>query len=56
MTRDPTTFIAAHKKLAIAGLDDLKPSPVLYALFFSHPAPAERIAMARNYERQHPSR
>jgi len=56
VTRDPTTFIAAHKKLAIAGLDDLKPSPVLYALFFSHPAPAERIAMARNYERQHPSR
>lgn len=55
LTHDPQTFISAHKKLAIAGLDDLKPSPLLYALFFSHPAPAERIAMGRDYARQHPS-
>jgi len=55
LTHDPQTFIAAQKKLAIAGLDDLKPSPLLYALFFSHPAPAERIAMGRDYARQHPT-
>ena len=55
LTRDPQTFIAAQKKLAIAGLDDLKPSPVLYVLFFNHPAPAERIAMARDWQRQHPT-
>jgi len=53
LTRDPTTYVEAQKKLAIAGLDDLKPSRVLYALFFSHPAPAERIAMARDWARQH---
>ena len=53
LTRDPATYVQAQKKLAIAGLDDLKPSPVLYALFFSHPAPAERLAMARNWARQH---
>ena len=55
LTRDPETFIAAQKKLAVAGLDDLKPSPLLYALFFSHPAPAERLAMARDWQRQHPA-
>jgi STE24 endopeptidase len=53
LTRDPQTYVAAQKKLALSGLDDLKPSPVLYALFFSHPAPAERIAMARDWARQH---
>ena len=55
LTHDPKTFISAQKKLAVAGLDDLKPSGLLYTLFFSHPAPAERIAMARNWERQHPA-
>ena len=55
LTHDPQTFISAQKKLAVAGLDDLKPSPLLYALFFNHPAPAERIAMGRSYARQHSS-
>jgi STE24 endopeptidase len=53
LTADPQTYVEAQKKLALSGLDDLKPSPVLYALFFSHPAPAERIAMARDWARQH---
>jgi STE24 endopeptidase len=53
LTRDPQTFVEAQKKLALSGLDDLKPSPVLYSLFFSHPAPAERLAMARDWARQH---
>ena len=53
LTRDPRTYVEAQKKLAVSGLDDLEPSPVLYALFFSHPAPAERIAMARDWARQH---
>jgi STE24 endopeptidase len=55
LTHDPRTFIAAQKKLAVAGLDDLEPSPLLYALFFTHPSPPERIAMGRDYARQHPS-
>jgi STE24 endopeptidase len=53
LTADPHTYVEAQKKLAVSGLDDLKPSPVLYALFFSHPAPAERIAMAHDWARQH---
>ena len=53
LTRDPQTYVAAQKKLAISGLDDLDPSPVLYALFFSHPSPVQRLAMARDWSRQH---
>jgi STE24 endopeptidase len=53
LTRDPATFVQAQKNLALSGLDDLKPSPVLYALFFTHPTPSQRIAMARDWARQH---
>jgi len=53
LTRDPTTFIEAQRDLAISGLDDLRPSSVLYVLFFNHPSTPERIAMALDWERQH---
>lgn len=53
LTRDPTTFIQAQRDLAISGLDDLRPSSVLYVLFFTHPSTPERIAMALDWERQH---
>jgi len=55
LTRDPQTFIQAQRDLAISGLDDLRPSGVLYVLFFDHPSTPERIAMARDWERQHPA-
>jgi STE24 endopeptidase len=54
LTRDPTDFISAQRKLAINGLDDLDPPTVLYVLFDDHPTAPQRIAMARDYERQHP--
>lgn len=54
LTRDPQTFIDAQRKLAVSGLSDLRPSRLLYVLFFTHPSPPERIAMARDWERQHP--
>ena len=54
LTADPTTFIAAQRKLAVGGLDDLDPPWVLYVLFDTHPTAPQRIAMARDYERQHP--
>ena len=53
LTRDPKTYVAAQKQLAISGLDDLAPSPVLYVLFFNHPSPVQRLAMARDWARQH---
>lgn len=55
LSHDPQTFIQAQRQLALSGLDDLKPDPLLYVLFFTHPSGPERIAMARNYERQHAS-
>ncbi|MBV9098363.1 MAG: M48 family metallopeptidase [Frankiaceae bacterium] len=53
LTHDPQTFIDAQRGLAVSGLDDLCPSTLLYVLFFDHPSAPERIAMARDWERQH---
>jgi STE24 endopeptidase len=53
LTRDPATYVQAQKNLAVAGLDDLEPARILYVFFFSHPSPPERIAMARDWARQH---
>jgi STE24 endopeptidase len=36
-----------HRRLALANLADLDPPRLLYALLFTHPTPAERIAAAR---------
>jgi STE24 endopeptidase len=55
LSRDAPTFITAQRKLALSGLDDLEPDRVLYIVFFNHPSAPERIAMARDYERQHRS-
>jgi STE24 endopeptidase len=54
LSRDPVDFISAQRKLAIDGLDDLEPPTVLYVLFDDHPTAPQRIAMARDYQRQHP--
>jgi len=55
LSHDPQTFIQAQRDLALTGLDDLEPDQTLYVLFFNHPSAPQRIAMARNYERQHAS-
>jgi STE24 endopeptidase len=51
LTRDPTTFLEAQKRLARANLSDLEPHPVPYVLFATHPSPTQRLAMAREWER-----
>jgi STE24 endopeptidase len=53
LTHDPADFISAQRKLAVNGLDDLDPPTILAVLFDTHPTPPQRIAMARDYERQH---
>lgn len=53
LDRDPTAFVAAQRKLALSGLDDLTPSEVLIVLFTNHPTAAQRIAMARDWAKQH---
>ncbi|MEV0229075.1 M48 family metallopeptidase [Nonomuraea sp. NPDC050786] len=47
LTRDPATFIAMQKRLAVTNVSDLSPDAVEYVLYASHPSTPERIAMAR---------
>jgi STE24 endopeptidase len=46
LTGDGTAIAELHRRLALANLADLDPPPLLYALLFTHPTPAERIAAA----------
>jgi STE24 endopeptidase len=47
LTRDPESFEAAHRRLALENVSDLEPPRLLYALFFTHPTPPERIVAGR---------
>jgi STE24 endopeptidase len=47
LTGDGAAMEQMHRRLALANLADLDPPPLLYALFFTHPTPPERIAAAR---------
>ncbi|MCC5578221.1 M48 family metallopeptidase [Microtetraspora sp. AC03309] len=49
LTRDPATFVAMQKSLAVRNISDLSPNAVEYLLYASHPSTAERIAMARSW-------
>ena len=51
LTRDPGTFIATQKRLALSNLSDLDPHPVAYAFFATHPGVTERLSLAREWER-----
>jgi STE24 endopeptidase len=46
LTGDAAGFAEMERNLSIANLSELDPSRLAYALTFSHPAPAERIAAA----------
>jgi STE24 endopeptidase len=51
LTRDPSTFIATQKRLALSNLSDLDPHPLAYAFFATHPSVTERLSLAREWER-----
>ncbi|MEV4285258.1 M48 family metallopeptidase [Nonomuraea bangladeshensis] len=51
LTRDPETFVAMQKRLALSNISDLSPDAVEYVLYASHPSGPERIAMARAWAR-----
>lgn len=53
LTGDVDTFVSSEQHLSTVNLSDLDPSPVVYALFFTHPSGPERIALAREWERLH---
>jgi STE24 endopeptidase len=49
LTRDPVTFAAMQRRLAVSNISDLSPNTVEYVLYASHPTASERIAMARSF-------
>ncbi|MEU3163300.1 M48 family metallopeptidase [Streptosporangium sp. NPDC006930] len=49
LTRDPATFVAMQKRLAVTNISDLSPDFVEYVLYVSHPTAPQRIAMARSW-------
>lgn len=51
LTRDPSAFIEAMRRLAVSNLSDLDPDPVTYGLFATHPSATQRIALAREWQR-----
>jgi STE24 endopeptidase len=53
LTRDPKTFIAVQRQLAVSNLTHLQPNPVLSFWFSSHPDPLARIEMALQWKRLH---
>ncbi len=53
LTRDPATFARMQRQLAVSNLATLRPNPVEFALFASHPTAPMRIALARDWARLH---
>ncbi|MBC6465365.1 M48 family metallopeptidase [Actinomadura alba] len=53
LTGDPATFTRMQRALSVRNLSDLRPNPLEYVLWSSHPSGPERIAMARNWARLH---
>lgn len=52
LTRDPATFVAMQRSLAVRNISDLRPDLVEYFLWSTHPATPERIALARDWARR----
>jgi STE24 endopeptidase len=46
LTGDRETYVETERGLALRNRSDLDPNPVVYRLLFTHPAPAERVALA----------
>lgn len=53
LTRDPATFVSMQRALAANNVSDLRPDPVEYVMWSTHPATPERIALARDWARLH---
>jgi STE24 endopeptidase len=51
LTRDPDTFIAMQRELAVTNLSEPDPPATLQWFFGSHPTTAQRVGFARDWER-----
>jgi STE24 endopeptidase len=52
LTGDEDAYVRTERGLALRNLADLDPGPLTYRFLFTHPAPAERIALAAEVERE----
>ncbi|HEV8681979.1 MAG TPA: M48 family metallopeptidase [Actinomycetota bacterium] len=50
LTGDEDAYVRTERGLALRNLADLDPGPLTYRLLFTHPAPAERIALGAEVE------
>ena len=50
VTGDSETYVETERGLALRNRSDLDPNPLAYRLLFTHPAPAERVALATEGE------
>lgn len=53
LTRDPVTFAAMQRQLAVANISDLQPRWYRELLYETHPSPPWRVALARAWAQQH---
>jgi STE24 endopeptidase len=53
LTKDPETYVRMQRSLSARNLDQLSPNPLEYALWNTHPAGPERIAMGRDWAELH---
>ncbi|MEV7970583.1 M48 family metallopeptidase [Sphaerisporangium sp. NPDC088356] len=53
LTRDPATFAAMQKRLAVTNISDLSPNAFEYVMYASHPTSPQRLALARSWVRLH---
>ena len=53
VTHDPATFVRMQRSLSARNLDELSPTLFEYALWNTHPTGPERIAMGREWAREH---
>jgi STE24 endopeptidase len=53
LTRDPAAFVELQRSLSVRNLDELSPNAFEYALWNTHPTGPERIAMGRDWAREH---
>jgi STE24 endopeptidase len=51
LTRDPDAFVDMQRDLAVTNLNDPSPPAAWQWFFGSHPTAAQRVAMARTWER-----
>jgi STE24 endopeptidase len=50
LTRNPAAFISAMRRLGAQNLAEDDPSPLVQALFYSHPPIRDRIAAAQAFK------